>query len=224
MRGRLRPQSVRSSAKRVHPFRDHHTDRRTGGLVGVGPQMAVDVERRSCGGVPHPRLHGLDVRAGGDQQRSQVVAQIVKAELLRQPSTFRLTSRIARSMLQGGAQSTPNPLAASAPTLLVADPRVTIMSPGYFCTDADSSSARSCGIGIAASLPGVFSGSVGYCCTGCTTPLVKSPGTLRRRLPDAARFAGQVRARGRTPSASCHRRSEPSGPSMPARRICSGWR
>jgi hypothetical protein len=31
---------------------------------------------------------------------------------------------------------------------------VTIISLGYFCTDADSNSARSCGIGIGCSLPG----------------------------------------------------------------------
>jgi len=90
-------------------------------------------------------------------------------------------------MLQGGAQSAPSPLAASAPTLVVADPRVTIMLLGYFFTDAASSSARSRGIGIAASLPGVFNGSSGHCRTGCTTPLVKSTSDSRSADTSATR-------------------------------------
>jgi hypothetical protein len=36
---------------------------------------------------------------------------------------------------------------------------VTIISLGYFCTDADSSSAKSCGIGIGCPLPSVLSGT-----------------------------------------------------------------
>ncbi len=51
-------------------------------------------------------------------------------------------------MIHGPQRSVPGPL-------------VTIMSDGYFCTEADSSSAKSCGIGMAWSLPGVFSGLAG---------------------------------------------------------------
>ena len=64
------PQWVRS---RVHLLGDHSTDRGAGGLIGIGPQMPIGVERGAGGGVAHPGLHSLDVRARGDQQRRQVM-------------------------------------------------------------------------------------------------------------------------------------------------------
>jgi hypothetical protein len=48
----------------------------------------------------------------------------------------------------------------------VSAPLATIMSDGHFCTDADSSSARSCGIGMGCALPSVLSGLSGHCCAG----------------------------------------------------------
>ena len=51
-------------------------------------------------------------------------------------------------MIHGPHRSVPGPL-------------VTVISLGYFCTDADSSSAKSCGIGIGWSLPSVLSGLLG---------------------------------------------------------------
>jgi hypothetical protein len=46
--------------------------------------MAVDVERCSCAGVPHPLLDGFDVLPRRDKQARIVMPQIVKTELLRQ--------------------------------------------------------------------------------------------------------------------------------------------
>lgn len=63
-----------------------------------------------------------------------------------------LASRMARSMIHGPALSVPGPL-------------VTIISLGYAFTDAERSSAKSVGIGIGPSLPSVFSGLSGHCCT-----------------------------------------------------------
>ena len=48
----------------------------------------------------------------------------------------------------------------------VSAPLLTIMSDGHFCTDADSSSARSCGIGMGWAPPPVLSGLSGHCCAG----------------------------------------------------------
>jgi len=56
----------------VPPGRQHDVNGGPGGLVLVGPQMAVGVERRRGRGVPQAGLHGLDVVARGDQQRRQV--------------------------------------------------------------------------------------------------------------------------------------------------------
>jgi hypothetical protein len=44
--------------------------------------MAVGVEGVARRRVPHPRLHGFDVGTGGDQQRRQVVPEVVEAETL----------------------------------------------------------------------------------------------------------------------------------------------
>ena len=44
----------------------------------------MGVQRGAGGCVAHTCLHGLDVRAGCDQKRREVVAQIVEAELLGQ--------------------------------------------------------------------------------------------------------------------------------------------
>ena len=43
--------------------------------------MAVDIERRLRTRVPHPSLDRLDVRAGRNEQRRQVVMQVVSKSL-----------------------------------------------------------------------------------------------------------------------------------------------
>src|SRR4051812_8379461 len=48
-----------------------------------GPQVPVSVERRLSRGVPQSRLHNLDIGTGRDQQRGEVVAKIVVAEVRR---------------------------------------------------------------------------------------------------------------------------------------------
>jgi hypothetical protein len=47
---------------RVHPLCDCNSDRGAGGLVGIRPHMSVGVEPCARAGVPHPRLHRLNVK------------------------------------------------------------------------------------------------------------------------------------------------------------------
>ncbi len=48
--------------------------------VGVGEEMAVEVERDADRRVPHLRLQVLRVRAGGDHERGVGVPQVVEAK------------------------------------------------------------------------------------------------------------------------------------------------
>ena len=69
-----RPQTVRSSFTPL-------PDCCPGGLIGVWPQMPIDVQCGGCGGVAHPGLHCLDVGAGRDQQTGQIMPQIMTQAL-----------------------------------------------------------------------------------------------------------------------------------------------
>jgi hypothetical protein len=64
----------------VRVILENFLDGRAGRLVAVRPQMAVRVERRLRRGVPQPGLHRHDVGARRDQQRHEVMPEIVVPE------------------------------------------------------------------------------------------------------------------------------------------------
>ena len=132
------------------------------GLVGVREHVAAGVQGGACRCVAHPGLHRLDVGARADEQRREVVPQVVVSERLDSgsPSTFTRASRMARSMTHGA-------------------PPATIISPPNSATDADRSNVSSRGIGMGAALPSVLSGLSGHCRSGVTTPRVKSTSVVR---------------------------------------------
>jgi hypothetical protein len=98
-----------------------------------------------------------------------------------------LTSLTARSTIQGPTLS-PLPFATS-------------VGPGNCCTDADSISVNSRGIGIGALLPFVFNSSgpaCAHCCFGNTTPLTKSTSSVRSATASPTRsLANAPKARAR---------------------------
>ena len=66
----------------------HRIDGSPRTTVGVRPQVTASVERRLVAGMPHSRLDDLHVGTPGDEERRQVVTEIVVPEVVRQPGTF----------------------------------------------------------------------------------------------------------------------------------------
>jgi hypothetical protein len=64
----------------VRTSRQHSTHGGSCGLVAVWPEVAVGVERRLDAAVPEAVLHDLDVEPAADQQRGQVVPEVVEPE------------------------------------------------------------------------------------------------------------------------------------------------
>ena len=88
------PQGVRTS-------RHHRTGGGSCAVVTVRPEVPVGVERRLRTGMPQAGLDDLPVGAAGDEQGRQVVAQIVAAEVRREPRQLGRAARMARSSVRG---------------------------------------------------------------------------------------------------------------------------
>ena len=54
------------------------------GIVAIWPQVPVRVEGGLARGVPNSGLDDFDIETGGDEQRGEVVAEVVEPELCRQ--------------------------------------------------------------------------------------------------------------------------------------------
>ena len=76
---------MRVTQRFLSPISQHSSNGGSGGLVAVRPEVSVDVQSRLRAAVPEPVLHHFDVQAATDQQRREVVPQIVEAELAGQP-------------------------------------------------------------------------------------------------------------------------------------------
>lgn len=149
--------------------------------------MAEGVQRWSWHSRGAPGLDDLDVRAARDEQRSEVVHQVVvpETEVGGRPGTLPRATRIARPSTHGAS--------------CVSHSFVSSVSARHRATWADSSTASDDGIGTGVCEVSDFSGSAGCWTAGETIPRMKSESATGGRPPRSR--AGRRRRPARPPRA-----------------------